>query len=167
MLPAVERAPAPEEMFWPEKEKLPSADELRKRGVKLLVLCGRPEKEIVFAEPGYAAAAKKGYAWNGWGLPVYHCRAGNDEVEIELSVPKEAKGTVRLYIIDPDNFEGGRKQKVLVAGEEIALAEKFVEGRWLEHRVGPNQTAAGKLSVKAVNTRPGSNAVISIIEWLE
>ena len=98
-------------MFWPEKEELPSADEVRKRGVKLLVLCGRPEKEVVFAEPGYAAAAKKSYAWNGWGLPVYHCRAGNDEVEIELSVPKGTKGTVRLYIIDPDNFEGGRKRR--------------------------------------------------------
>ena len=167
MLPAAGRTPAPEQAFWPEKETLPSADVLRKRGVKLHMLCGRPDKEVVFAEPGYTAAAKKGYAWNGWGLPVYHARAGNDEVQIELGVPKGARGTVRVYVIDPDNFEGGRKQKVLVAGETVALMEKFVDGRWLEHRVEASQTADGKVLVQAINARSGSNAVISILEWVE
>ena len=61
MPPAVERAPAPEEPFWPDKEKLPSANELKGRGVKLEMLCGRPGKEVIFAEPGYGAAAKTGY----------------------------------------------------------------------------------------------------------
>ena len=170
-LPAVppvgERAPAPEQSFWPEKETLPSADELRQRTVKLHMLCGRPEKEVIFAEPAYSAKVTKGYAWNGWGLPVYHARAGNDEVEIELTVPKGAQGTVRLYVIDPDNFEGGRKQQMTIAGESLGLIEKFTEGRWLERRVGPEQTADGKVLLHAANARKGGNAVISIVEWVE
>ena len=166
MPPAADRAPAPEQAFWPEKETLPAADDLRKRSVKLHVLCGRPDQEVVFAEPGYAATARKGYVWNGWGLPVHHCRADNDEVQIELSVPKGARGTVRVYVIDPGNFEGGRKEKVVVAGETVALVEKCVEGRWLERRIEASQTSDGKILVQAVNTRPGSNAGISIIEWV-
>jgi len=167
MLPAADRAPAPEELFWPDKEKLPAADELRKRGVKLYVMCGRPTNEVVFAEAGYGAVAKKGYAWNGWGLPVYHCRAGNDAVELELTVPKGAAGLVRLYIIDPDNFEGGRKQNVTVASHLLGLAEKFTAGRWLEQRVGADKTGEGKVLIRADNARQGSNAVISIVEWVE
>jgi hypothetical protein len=164
---AGERAPAPEQSFWPEKEMLPSVNELRQRTVKLHMLCGRPEKEVFFAEPSYSAKVTKGYAWSGWGLPVYHARAGKDEVEIELTVPKGAPGTVRLYVIDPDNFEGGRKQRMTVAGESLGLIEKFTEGRWLERRVGPEQTANGKVLLHAANARQGSNAVISIVEWVE
>ena len=165
--PAPDRAPAPEEPFWPDKEKLPGTAELKDRGVKLHVLCGRPEQEVIFAEDGYGAVMKKGYAWSGWALPVYYARAGNEEVEIELSVPKNAAGLVRVYVIDPDTFEGGRRQKLNIAGEELAPIESFQEGKWLEHRVGSDKTGEGKVSIRASNTRRGSNAVISIIEWVE
>ena len=164
--PAAERVPAPEQLFWPEKETLPSAAALRERGVKLQMLCGRPERELIFAEPGFSATAQKGYAWNGWGFPVYHCRAGNDEVEIELTLPKSSRGTVRVYVIDPDNFEGGRKQTLSIGGASLGLVEGFQEGRWIEKKLTPEDTASGKVLVKAVNARKGSNAVISIVEWL-
>jgi hypothetical protein len=45
--------------------------------------------------------------------------------------------------------------------------ENFQEGKWLEHRVNADKTGDGKVSVRAFNTRQGSNAVISIIEWVE
>jgi hypothetical protein len=167
MPPAVERAPAPEEPFWRDKEKLPSASELKTRGVKLEVLCGRPGKEVVFAEPRYEAATKTGYAWSGWGLPIYYARSGNEEAAIELTVPKGATGLVRVYVIDPDNFEGGRKQQVFVAGDDMGTLDKFQGGKWLEHAVSTGQTADGKVVVRAVNARKGSNAVISVIEWVE
>jgi hypothetical protein len=167
MPPAIERAPAPEEPFWPEKETLPSTNDLRTRGVKLLMLCGRKQGEVVFAETGFSASATKGYLWEGWSLPVYHCRAGNDETVIELTVPKEASGTVRVYLIDPDNFEGGRKQTLSIAGDSLGTVEKFTEGRWLEHRVGAEKTAEGKVLVRATNAREGANAVLSIVEWVE
>ncbi len=166
MAPAAERAPAPEEPFWPDSEKLPAVEDLKKRGVRLLMLCGRPEKEVIYAEPAFTATGKAGYAWDGWNLPIYHCRAADKELEIELTVPEASQGTIRLYVIDPDSFQGGRKQTITVAGESLGLVEDFQEGRWLEQPIGPGDTTDGKILVRAVNARQGSNAVISIIEWV-
>jgi hypothetical protein len=164
--PAAERAPAPEEAFWPDKEKLPTAEELQKRGVRLLMLCGRPEKEVIYAEPGFAATPQSGYTFDGWPMPVYHCRADDKDLRIELAVPKGTAGLVRLYIIDPDTFQGGRRQTVSVAGKSLGLAEKFQEGRWLEQRITSQDSADGKLLVEARNAREGSNAVISMVEFV-
>ena len=167
MPPAVERAPAPEVPFWPDKEKLPSAQDIKKRGVCLLMLCGRPEKEVIYAEKGFAATAKSGYAYDGWNLPVYHCRAAEDELLIELTVPRGSRGTLRVYVIDPDDFQGGRKQTLTVAGKSLGLVENFRQGRWLKVPIAPEQSADGKILIRARNARQGSNAVISIIEWLK
>ncbi|MEN6428150.1 MAG: glycoside hydrolase family 172 protein [Phycisphaerales bacterium] len=163
---AAERAPAPEVAFWPDKEKLPAIEELQKRHVRFLMLCGRPEREVIYAEPGFAAEPQSGYAWDGWGLPVYHCRADNKELRIELTVPKAASGTLRLYMIDPDNFEGGRRQTIRAAGKALGLVESFQEGRWLECPITARESAEGRLVVEVRNTREGSNAVISIIEFV-
>ncbi len=86
---------------------------------------------------------------------------------MELTVPKGAAGLVRVYVIDPDEFEGGRKEKVFVAGDDLGTVENFQDGKWLEHPVSASQTADGKVLVRAVNTRKVSNAVISIIEWVQ
>jgi hypothetical protein len=161
---AADRAPAPEEAFWPDKEKLPTAEQLKKRDVRLLMLCGRSEKEVIYAEPGFAATPTSGYTFDGWGMPVYHCRADNKDLRIELTVPKGIAGVVRVYAIDPDNFQGGRKQTVSVAGKSLGLVENFQEGRWLEQRISSQDSTAGRLLVEAHNAREGSNAVISIIE---
>jgi hypothetical protein len=166
MPPAAERAPAPDIPFWPDKEQLPSVEALKDRGVRFLMLCGRPEREVIYAEPQFAAAATSGYSYDGWGLPVYHCRAADEQLNIELTVPKGQRGTVRLYVIDPDNFEGGRKQTVSVAGKSLGLIENFQGGRWLEQPIGPEESADGKILIRASNARDGSNAVISVIEWV-
>ena len=164
---ATDRAPAPEAPFWPDKEELPTGEALKERGVRLLMLCGRPEKEVIYAESGFAATAKSGYTWDGWSLPVYHCRAADQELQIELTVPKGAQGTVRLYVIDPDNFQGGRKQTVAIAGKSLGLVENFEEGRWLEQTITSNESAEGRVLIEARNARQTSNAVISIIEWIQ
>jgi hypothetical protein len=164
---AADRTPAPEEAFWPDKENLLSAEQLKRRGVKIEMLCGRPGKEVIFAERQYGAVAKKGYVWSGWSLPVYHARAGNDETVIELTVPKEAAGLVRVFVIDPDSFEGGRKQTMNIVGEDLGTVQAFQDGKWLEQPVASNQTADGKVIIRAVNARKGANAVISIVEWIE
>jgi len=163
---AVDRAPAPEQAFWPDKEILPSAEELKERDVRLLMLCGRPEKEVIHAEPGYSATATSGYTYDGWAMPVYHCRADNNDLRIELGVPRGATGVVRVYVIDPDDFEGGRKQTVSVAGKSLGLVENFQDGRWLEQRITSQDSAEGKLLIEASNARTGSNAVISLIEFI-
>jgi hypothetical protein len=167
MLSAADRAPAPEQPFWPDKETLPPSAELKQRGVKLQMLCGRPGRELIFAEPGYLAVPEKGFAWCGWSLPVSYARADNEQVEIDLTVPKGISGLVRAYVIDPDNFDGGRKERLSIAGEDVALVENFQAGKWIEHRVSAAQTADGRVLIRATNARKGSNAVISIIEWIE
>lgn len=131
------------------------------------MLCGRPEQEIIYAESGFTARAQSGYAWDGWNLPVYHCRADDHELQIELIVPKGARGLLRLYIIDPDNFQGGRKQKIIVAGKSLGEVHDFQEGRWLECAIGPEQSLDGKIPIQLRNAREGSNAVLSIIEWVQ
>jgi len=163
---AAERAPAPEEPFWPDQEKLPSTADLKKRGVRFLMLCGRPEKEVIYTEQGFAAEAKSGHAWDGWSLPVYHCRADDEELRIELSVPQNASGLLRLYVIDPDTFEGGRRQTVSVNGKSLGLIENFQAGRWLQQRITAQDRRDGKVLIQARNERDSSNAVISIIEWV-
>jgi hypothetical protein len=160
--PAGQRVPS-----MAAEEKLPSAEELKGRGVRLQMRCGRPQKEVVFAESGYHVTAVKGFAYAGFPMPVYYCRAGEDEAVIELTVPKGAAGTVRVFVIDPDVFQGGRKQEVLVGGKSLGTVENFSKGKWLEGAVSAQETAEGKVAVRVRNAREGANAVVSIIEWVE
>lgn len=166
MPPAAGRAPAPEQASAAEQEKLPPVADLQQHGVKLCMFCGRPGKEIIFAAPDFGATVKKGFAWNGWDMPVYYARADDQEVQIELSVPKNAAGRLRIFVIDPDEFQGGRKEKILVAGDEVGTIANFEEGKWLDYTVRPDQTADGRILIKAVNAREDSNAVISRIDWI-
>lgn len=163
---AVDRAPAPEEPFWPDKEELPAVEDLRKQGVKLRMHCGREPKEVILAEPGFSAKCLQGSSWTGFPLPVYHCRSHDELVKIELEVPTGSAGKVRVYVTDPDNFVGGRKQKIQVGKHDLGVVEAFGNGKWLEATVGADETSDGKLLIQASNARSGSNAVISIIEWV-
>ena len=74
-------------------------------------------------------------------------------LRIELSVPKAAQGTVRLHVIDPDNFEGGRKEEVIVAGKSLGAVERFQDGRWLERVVNSEESAEGTIPIQARNLR--------------
>jgi hypothetical protein len=163
---AAERVPAPQSMFWFDKEKLSSVAELKSRRVRLEMLCGRPEKEVVYAEPGFGARIKAGFSYAGWDLPIYYCRAHEKEVEIELNVPARSAGRLRLFVIDPDRHGGGRKETVIVAGKSIAIVDSFAEGRWVECDVTPEETSGGKVPIQVLNMRDGANAVISMIEWI-
>lgn len=164
---AADRAPAPEERFWPDKEKPVNTAELQGRGVKLQMLCGHPDKEVPFAAPGYSVAAGAGYTWNNWPLPVYFARASDEAVELVLFVPKGVSGTVRLFIVDPDSFQGGRKEKLSIGNHSLGPFDHFAEGKWVEQKLNADETADGRVVIRAENARRGSNAVVSILEWLE
>jgi hypothetical protein len=164
MLSVTDRQPDPGAVI---KEDLPSAQELRKRGVKLYMLAGRPEKEVIFAEPGYAAESKEGFAWIGWPAAVYHARASEKQVEIELKVPAGAAGKVRVFIIDADKFKGGRKEAISIAGKEVGAFDNFVAGKWIEQPLTADDTRSGKVIITATNAREDANAVVSIVEWVE
>mgnify|MGYP000865058784 CR=1 FL=1 len=157
----------PTERSWKDMENLPSVETLQDRGVKLHFRCGRPEKEEIYAEPGYHAEVKQGFAYTGWPFPVFHTRAHEKEVQILLTVPAGKAGTLRLYMTDPDHFMGGRHQEVFVGETLLVEVKEFDDGRWLEAPVAPTLTSSGSLLIRVVNRNPRSNAVLSILEWVE
>jgi hypothetical protein len=166
-LPALaDRAPAPEQLFWPDKIEPPKPQSLRDRGVSLHMLCGRPESEVVFAEPGFSAKVVSGAAWAAWTPPVYHCRSDVKEVVIEVAVPPKAEGTLRVYVIDPDNFMGGRRQQMHMAERDLGEIRDFQAGRWLETHITPELSESGKVLIRARNLNSRGNATVSIVEWV-
>ena len=74
---------------------------------------------------------------------------------------------MRLFVADTDHYLGGRKQEVFVAGKSLGVIEKFQEGRWLEQPLTKQDTAAGKVLIRAKNLKENANAVISKVEWVE
>ncbi len=163
--PAEQRRPT--ERSWKDMENLPTSEALQSRGVKLHFRCGRPENETIFAVPWYAAEVKQGFAYTGWPFPVFHTRAHEKEVQISLTVPTGRTGILRLYMIDPDHFMGGRHQEVFIGDTSFGEIRDFDDGRWLEIPVDASMTSAGSLLVRIVNRNPRSNAVVSILEWVE
>jgi hypothetical protein len=173
MPPAAERAPAEYaptagKLFWPEGMEYSSADDFKAHGGKLLVCCGFPDGETLCDEPGYSISwIGESQQWSGWDGQVFYCRQNSQEFGVQLDLPKGAKGILRLYIIDPDNFQGGRKETIVVGGGTVGTFEHFHDGHWIEVPVTSDKTADGKLDVKIVNAREGANAVLSKVEWLE
>lgn len=137
--------------------------------LRFYMRCGVAGNDIVHAAEGFDAQVEQGFAsaWGPhWVPPVYHCRADEKELRIRLSVPKGATGTLRLYVIDPDRFFGGRKEEIKVDDTSLGVIENFVEGRWLEYNVPPSATEDGSVVVQVLNLRGEGNAVLSMIEWL-
>ncbi|UCD28223.1 MAG: DUF2961 domain-containing protein, partial [Planctomycetota bacterium] len=160
-----ERKPAPDNRFWLHKEILPTSEELQARGVSFYMLCGRDNQEVIYAKTGFSASVPHGYKWESWQPPTYHCRADDKEVQIELTVPQGSAGRLRIYIIDPDNFMGGRRQKMFVENRDLGEFADFQNGRWIETPITGDETFDGKVLIRAANLNPPpANAVISIIE---
>jgi hypothetical protein len=87
-------------------------------------------------------------------------------LSFDLTCPKGVEGTFRLYIIDGDNFYGGRKETTKVAGREIGTYVNFQKGLWLDVPISSADTSQGRIPVRAVNlTR--DNAVVSLIRFVE
>ncbi len=152
---------------WKEMESPIDIDGWKSRGVRLHMRCGRPEEELVWAAPGFGAEIRRGFAYSGWPFPVFHTRADEKEVQLDVIVPPGSVGTLRLYMIDPDLFRGGRHQEVFLAGKSVGVITNFEEGRWLEIPVTGSQTQEGRLALRIVNLNPESNAVLSIVEWVQ
>ena len=167
-LPALaERAPEPDDNpAWPHVEKLPGAAELEQRGVRLHIRCGRPEKEVIHAADGYSVAAVEGFTFAGWPTEIYHCVAGDKALKLTLQVPANATGLLRVFVIDPDRFGGGRAERLTIDGREIAVVQDFGKGRWIEAPVTAADTADGRVVLAAENLHPEGNAVVSIVEWI-
>lgn len=168
MPPADERAPAPETFFSPGGTGFSSMDDFKSHGGKLFMCCGFPGGEMIYNEPGYSVSwTGESEQWSGWSDDTYYCRQNSKELDFQLALPKAENGILRLYIIDPDNYDGGRKESVIVGGNTVGTYGHFQRGRWVEVPVSSSQTADGKLNIRIVNARDAANTVVSKIEWIE
>jgi hypothetical protein len=168
MPPADERAPAAETFFPPGGTGYSSMNDFRAHGGKLFLCCGFPGGETVYSEPGYSVSwTGESEQWSGWSDDTYYCRQDSKELGFQLDLPKSGAGLLRLYIIDPDNYQGGREETIIVGGHTVGTYDHFQSGRWVEAPVNSDETADGKLSVRIVNARDTANAVVSKIEWIE
>ncbi len=168
VIPSVtDRQPAPDDNpTWPFAEELPNPEQLKKDGVCFHMRCGRSAGEVIFAEEGFALGTVTGNSWDGWIPPVYYCRSGNQLLSLELTVPKDSAGKLRLFIQDPDVFQGGRKEEILVDDRSVGIFEGFKAGQWVETPVEAKETADGKVVIQVKNLNPAGNAVVSIVEWV-
>jgi hypothetical protein len=168
MLPVAERAPEARRLFWPAGLPYASPADFQAAGGKLLVGCGLSSAETAYHEAGYSITFDpKVQQWVIWPGDVFYCRMSSRHFEADLNLPAGAHGTLLLYIIDPDNFQGGRKETIVVAGETVGTFENFQTGRWIDVPVSAEKTASGRLNIKVINARAGSNAVLSDIAWIE
>lgn len=168
MLPAAQRPPEARRLFWPAGLPYSSPADFQAQGGKLLIGCGLSSAETVCHQPGYSITIDpKIQQWVIWPGDVFYCRLAPHQFETDLNLPKGAKGTLRLYIIDPDNYQGGRKETIVVGGETVGTFESFQAGRWIDVPVGPDKTVDGKLSIQVINARKGSNVVLSNVVWME
>jgi len=135
-------------------------------GETLVLHCGRADGDDEFLAPGWDFTFRRGYGYAGWPTEVNHCWADYDALAFDIVCPKGAAGTLRMYIIDGDNFAGGRKQSVAVAGRLIGVYANFQAGRWIEVPVSAADTARGRVAVVMKNLKPGGNAVVSLVRFV-
>ncbi len=160
------RLPSPDAEQIAQREKV--AQRFRAEGITLSLRCGHPDGDAEFVEEGWDYRWKEGYSFHSpvlWQGEVNHCWAGWKQLRFDILCPKETKGTLRLFIIDPDNFAGGRRQKITVGGREIGIFEGFQTGRWIEVEITPDDTRTGVIPVVMENLKLGANAVVSLVEF--
>jgi len=133
----------------------------------LSLACGKPRADVQYLGKGWDFELKRGFSFAGWATEVNHCWADEGSLEFDLTCPKNVAGTLKLYIIDGDNFGGGRKESISVAGKPIGEYESFQTGRWIEVPVSASDTASGRISVVARNLNPQANAVVSLVKFVK
>jgi len=136
-------------------------------GETLIVYCGNMAEEDAYLAEGWDYQLKKGYAFQGpqWPGPVNYCWADYDSLEFDITCPVGISGVMRMYLLDGDNFSGGRRQLLRVEDRTIGEFEGFQSGRWVEVPVSAQDTTDGRISVVIKNLKPGSNAVVSILKF--
>jgi len=138
------------------------------QGEALSLKCGAPDGDIEYLAEGWDFVLRSGYGHNGqpWTSEVKHCWADFKELAFDIVCPKGASGTLRLYLLDGDNFGGGRKQSVVVEGRPVGEFAGFQQGRWVEAPVSADDTRDGFIAVRMLPSRPGNNAVVTYVRFV-
>jgi hypothetical protein len=136
-------------------------------GETLVIQCGATVGEDQYLADGWDFVFGRGYSFDGplWTSDIKHCWADFESLEFDIICPKGTTGTLRLFILDGDNFQGGRRQSVSVSGKLIGEYEGFQNGKWIEVPISSSDTAKGRIPVVMRNLKPGANAVVSTVRF--
>lgn len=140
----------------------------------LRCLLGHTPDEIPYADPGYGCTLDQGYEFYDpnhtiWPVtaPANYCwcqpppGSPPSPLLFHVTVPAGVSGTLRLFIVDGDNFQGGRVETIKVEGRDIGTFSNFQQGEWVNAAVTSADTADGRIDVEVDNARDGSNVVVS------
>ena len=145
----------------------PATQKYQDTGETLVLNCGSTAGDEEFLADGWDFVFKKGYSFCGspWTTEINHCWADFDSLEFEIICPAGVSGTLRMFILDGDNFTGGRRQAITVADKPVGEYENFQSGRWIEVPISAADTAGGRIPVVMKNLKPGANAVVSFVRF--
>ncbi|MBO0864379.1 MAG: hypothetical protein J2P16_04820, partial [Mycobacterium sp.] len=140
----------------------------------LRCLLGNTDEPIWHADPGYGCTLDQGYQFYdpnhaSWPTtaPANYCwcqpqpGAPPSPLLFHLTVPAGTSGTLRLLLVDGDNFQGGRVESVSVEGHNIGTFSNFQQGIWVSADISAADTADGRIDVRIDNAQQGSNVVAS------
>lgn len=133
----------------------------------LELTCGSSGGDLAFARPGWDFVLNRGYAFEGpqWTSAIKHCWADYHSLQFTIVCPPGSQGTLRLFLLDGDNFAGGRRQAVYVNGRLVGEYQNFHEGHWVDVPVSALDTASERIHVTMKNLKPGSNAVVTYVRF--
>ena len=133
----------------------------------LLCMLGYTPQEIWHADQGYGCTLDQGYEYNGWPAtaPATYCWAQAASLRFHVTVPAGASGTLKLFLVDGDGYQGGRDETVYVNGQDVGTFGGFQQGKWIEANVTAADTADGRINVEVDNARQGSNVAVSEVAF--
>lgn len=140
----------------------------------LRCLLGKAGQEVWHADPGYGCVLDQGYEFYDPGYTIWPRTAPANYVWAEyppdpllfhLNVPPGVSGTVRLFIVDGDNFEGGRVESISIDGHDAGTFSNFQQGTWVTANVTSADTADGRINIQINDAREGSNVVASEVDF--
>lgn len=160
-----QRLPLPTYAAWQQRQQ--EVAEMDKRGILMDVHCGR--EDWGYVADGFDWRLVEGYTFQDsrlWPGEVDYCWASWEDLVAELTCPRRTGGLLRLFIIDPDAFQGGRQERVFCEGRELGVFADFVKGRWVETQISPEDTRDRKIELRIENARQGANVVVSRVQLL-
>jgi hypothetical protein len=130
-------------------------------------MLGYSPQEVWHADQGYGCTLDQGYEYNGWPAtaPTTYCWAGAQSLQFHVTVPAGVSGTLRLFLVDGDGYQGGRDETVYVDGQDVGTFGDFQQGKWIEADVTAAETANGRIDVQVGNARQGSNVAVSEVAF--
>lgn len=82
-----------------------------------------------------------------------------------MTVPAGVTGALQVFLVDADNYAGGRDETVYIGGKDVGTFSNFQQGRWVTANLTAADTASGQIDVEVDNARQGSNVAVSEVAF--